>query len=141
MFAGVSCQILQCPNVELVQLVRSWPEVAGMLAMKLASSTSASTIHTACAITSQRPCKRGPLLFGGVVPAFLLEFTAESCCFKRSLPVKLPSVAHVLERHQVFGSSLLHIGYVSCPRNGPVEIDRIYLILSPDLNTGERDNV
>ena len=79
-----------------------------MLARKLASSNSASTIHTARAIASQRPCKRGPLLCGVGAIASWLVCAAERCCFKRPLPLKLPSVAHVLEQHQVFGSSLTY---------------------------------
>ena len=79
-----------------------------MLARKLASSNSASAIHTARAIASQCPCKRGPLLFGVGAIAFWLVCTAERCCFKRPLPLKLSSVARVLEQHQVFGSSLTY---------------------------------
>src|SRR5260370_7751114 len=40
-FAGVGCQILQCPNVDLVQILRTWPHVAPILAIKFSSSTSA----------------------------------------------------------------------------------------------------
>ena len=79
-----------------------------MLAMKLASNNSASTIHTARAIASQRPCRRGPRLFGVVATASWLMGAAERCRFKRLLPLKLPSLAHVLEQHQVFGSSLTY---------------------------------
>src|SRR6266496_4824218 len=79
-----------------------------MLAMKLASSNSTSTIHTARAIASQRPCKCGTLLFGVVATASWLVCAAERCCFKRSLPLKLPAVAHVFEHHQVFGSPLTY---------------------------------
>jgi hypothetical protein len=79
-----------------------------MLARKLASSNSASTIHTARAIASRRPCKRGPLLSGVGAIASWLVCAAERCCFKRPLPLKLPSVAHELEQHQVFGSSLTY---------------------------------
>ncbi|SRR6266487_1327368 len=76
--------------------------------MKLARSNSARTIHTARAITSQRPSKRGPLLFGVVATESWLVCAAERCCFKRPLPLKLPSVAHICEHHQVFGNSLTY---------------------------------
>src|SRR5712691_1752012 len=79
-----------------------------MLAMKLARSNSARTIHTARAVASQRPCKRGPLLFGVVAAASWLLCAAESWCFTRPLPLKLPSVAHIFEHHQVLGGSLTY---------------------------------
>src|SRR6266487_257029 len=79
-----------------------------MLAMKLARSNSARTIQIARAIASQRPCKRGLLFFGVVATASWLVCAAERCCFKRQLPLKLPSVAYVCECQQVFGSALTY---------------------------------